>query len=209
MRIKCEPQFVTQNNVITCQKSSSIIKNDKTQNEGGNSFPGSYNSTRHGSQICDKNGNNLLMIAPVIHGLSNRSGQSLQSGLSQNQFTSFGDGWIRGNRSNNFLKSNRINLNSHSTTIKNSMTLVSNSTNGSGGLKRLKMEGEDEESGSILKNKDSRGNNLSSMTSSGSLSNLQGPSSSASQLSSISSVRKRARILFGKESDVKNSGDRK
>lgn len=207
MRIKCDPQFAAQNNMINCQKSSTIIKNDKTQDESGNSYPGRYNSPRHGSQICDKNGNNLLMIAPVIHGLSNRSGQSLQTGHAQNHFTAFSDAWIRGNRSANHFKLNRINSN----TIKNSMTLVSNVTNGNSGLKRLKVEGEDEESGRVLQIKDSRGNNLSSITSSGSASNTQDlSSSSASQSSTISSVRKRAKISFGKESisDARNSGDR-
>lgn len=206
MRIKCESHFLNQNNLIN-QKSNSALKTDKLENV--NSFPVSFSSTKHTSQLCDKNGNNLLMIAPVIgiHGITNRSGHSFQAGLPQNQYNAFGD-WIRGNKSSNFSKSNRsTNSQLHPSPVKSAITLVGSLTNenissaGNCVKKRLKMEGDDEET---ILSKDSRVNNLSS----GTLGNSQ--DSSTAQLNIVASIRKRVKISFVKEtlSDGKIPSDK-
>ena len=170
-----------------------------------------YNS-RHSSQICDKNGNNLLMIAPVIglHGLSNRSSQSSQIGHVQSQYNTFGDNWVRGSKSNTYFKSNRMHSNpiSNFNVTKSSVPPINNLTNGIGGQKRMKMEGDDEGSGPVSESKDVRGN-ISSST--GPLANSQCPSSSsASQLSALPTVKKQMKLSFGDKgvSDAKSSGDR-
>ncbi|XP_043475226.1 uncharacterized protein LOC122506885 [Leptopilina heterotoma] len=183
MKIKCESQFLNQNN--TNQKS--ILKSDS-----GNSF-----SRHQTTQICDKNGNNLLMIAPVIGVINRSANNSFQtSGLSYN---SFGD-WIRaGNKSGNYQKLGKIPQNTSSQFNSTIIPSAKSEISGNPLKKRLKIEGEDEEQILTI---DSRLNNLTAVR----LANSQ-DSPSSTQLNIVtSSIRKRVKISFVKEtlSDVNN-----
>lgn len=189
MKIKCESQFLNQN---TSVNQKSISKSDT-----GNSF------SRQTTQICDKNGNNLLMIAPTVIGVINRSANSSfqTSGLSYNTSSSFGD-WIRaGNKSGNYQKLPKISQNTSSQLLHSTITIPAKSENNSLNplKKRLKIEGEaDEEQILPL---DSRLNNLSGVR----LVNSQ--DSPSTQLNIVtSSIRKRVKISFVKEtlSDATN-----
>ncbi|XP_051158741.1 putative uncharacterized protein DDB_G0285119 [Leptopilina boulardi] len=208
MRIKCESHFLSQNN-----NQKSILKTDKLLNESVNSFPlVSFSSaTRHTSQICDKNGNNLLMIAPLNHNRSNNNNNNSfqNSGHSQNNYNNnnnsntFTD-WIRGQKITNFTKSNRSSINSNNSQL---VKIIGNLQNENCMKKRLKIEDDNEES-SILP-LDSRINNNNNNNN---LPTSRLVNSQNSSLNNIvtNSVRKRVKISFVKEtlSDGNLSSDK-
>ncbi|XP_017875388.1 uncharacterized protein LOC108622190 isoform X2 [Ceratina calcarata] len=162
VRIKCEPNFNTQNSTHYHTKSTvAYLKQEKQMNENVHGYRTSFagqKQVQHSIShvVCDKNGNNLLMIAPSGHSGSNDVKRSVTP---QNQLPNLmNNASIRPqtcSRPSNFPKSPQIN--SHVVTSSSLLTNCSSSTsttsntsgiNGSAsscGQKRLKLEKEEEE----------------------------------------------------------------
>ena len=75
VRIKCEPNFNAQHSSYHAKASAAYLKQEKQLNESHayrTNF-GSQKQLQHpiSHVVCDKNGNNLLMIAPTGHSMAN------------------------------------------------------------------------------------------------------------------------------------------
>ncbi|XP_066596627.1 neurogenic differentiation factor 1 isoform X2 [Prorops nasuta] len=174
VRIKCEPQF-NQNSASYQQKNNLLFfKQEKANAENSSSFKVSnFLGQKHSSHpashvVCDKNGNNLLMIAPtnmnISSSLQSKTNVMVPSTTSQPHFSSndLGRGsMIHGsaNRGPSFPKSPQIpsTTNSNLSNGLPGLSLVAN-ISGSGnasvtncGQKRLKLEREDEEQSNLSK----------------------------------------------------------
>lgn len=169
VRIKCEPHFNPQNSTTYPTKPAVMyLKQEKQSNESHpyrSSFAG-QKSLQHSIShvVCDKNGNNLLMIAPTGHSLPNSAGKrtvapstvGVQSPLSSNALA---NGSLTrspvGSRHSTFPKSPQINAQvvTSSSILTNCSSNVSATSNVSTingsvancGQKRLKIEQEDAE----------------------------------------------------------------
>lgn len=64
VRIKCESHLNNQNSTYHLKPNVAFLKQEKLSNENSHVFRVNYATQRHSSHTCDKNGSNLLMIAP-------------------------------------------------------------------------------------------------------------------------------------------------
>nr|XP_012137407.1 PREDICTED: uncharacterized protein LOC100875037 isoform X2 [Megachile rotundata] len=159
VRIKCEPTF-NQNSAIYHAKSS-LLKQEKQVNENHayrTNFSGQTLLQHPGSQVvCDKNGNNLLMIAPNGHGIPNK--RSVTPSTPNPLAPALNNGSLSRSsnvRPSSFPKSPQVNgqvITSSSilTNCSSTGTSTSNTSTVNGNVpncaqKRLKIEKEDEES---------------------------------------------------------------
>ncbi|XP_029046081.1 uncharacterized protein LOC114877551 isoform X1 [Osmia bicornis bicornis] len=155
VRIKCEPNF-NQNSTIYHTKSS-ILKQEKQMNENHGYRTSGIIQYPVSQVVCDKNGNNLLMIAPNGHGIPNKRSVTP---LTQNPLPPvvINNGSIRGSsngpRPSTFPKSPQVSGQgiSSSITCPSTGSVTNNVPTVNGnvpncGQKRLKIEKEDDESG--------------------------------------------------------------
>ncbi|XP_076289965.1 helix loop helix protein 3B [Lasioglossum baleicum] len=166
VRIKCEPPFNAQNSSSYPSKPSvTYLKQEKHINENHNTYRTSFpvqKQVQHSVShlTCDKNGNNLLMIAPSGHNISSTMNKRnvTPSTIGQSTFSSgplTNGALIRPPRPSTFSKSPQITVQTVTgsnilTNCSSSSALSNNvvSVNGSVpncGQKRLKIERDDEE----------------------------------------------------------------
>ncbi|CAK9814924.1 T-cell acute lymphocytic leukemia protein 1 [Anthophora quadrimaculata] len=173
VRIKCEPNFTTQTSTAYHTKSTvTYLKQEKQMNENHayrTSFPGQKQLQHPISHVvCDKNGNNLLMIAPPGHSIQNsvsKRSVTPSTVAAQNPLPSntLNNGSLTrspaGARASNFPKSPQINVQvvtsssiltncSSSVSVTSNASIISGSA-GNCGQKRLKIEKEEEEQSSV------------------------------------------------------------
>ncbi|XP_078053745.1 helix loop helix protein 3B isoform X2 [Augochlora pura] len=202
VRIKCEPTFNAQNSTGYPSKPSvTYLKQEKHGTENHNTYRTSFpvqKQIQHAvSHItCDKNGNNLLMIAPSGHNISSgvNKKNAPPSSIGQNSFSPVSmanGGLIRPPRPTNFPKSPQIGVQAVTgsnilTNCSSSSTLSNNVATANGsvpscGQKRLKIEREDEEQ--------------------------PGQGKDCKTLSSSGPIRKRVKVAFVKDSNPPFRGD--
>ncbi|KZC11191.1 PREDICTED: uncharacterized protein LOC107189279 [Dufourea novaeangliae] len=164
VRIKCEPSFNSQNSTIYTNKPSmNFLKQEKHITDNHNGYRTSFSAQKQLHPVshvaCDKNGNNLLMIAPGGHSVTAAMNKRSMtpSSIGQNALPTgalTNGSMIRPPRSSTFPKSPQINVqavtNSNILTNCPANTALSNMSTVNGsvpncGQKRLKMEREDEE----------------------------------------------------------------
>ncbi|XP_043255149.1 uncharacterized protein LOC122398944 [Colletes gigas] len=173
VRIKCEPTFNAQNSTVYSAKPAmTFLKQEKQINDShGNAYRTNFTAQKQLQHpvphvACEKNGNNLLMIAPAGHnvvGTVNKRSVTPSTIAVQNSFPpgALSNGsLIRspvGPRPSTFPKSPQINVQSvTSPSILNNCSsnppLTNNASTVGGvptcGQKRLKIEREDEEQSS-------------------------------------------------------------
>nr|XP_031831501.1 uncharacterized protein LOC116426549 isoform X2 [Nomia melanderi] len=172
VRIKCEPAFNTQNSTVYSNKPSvAFLKQEKHISENHNAYRTNFTvqkQTQHpvSHMACDKNGNNLLMIAPSVHNMSASMNKRsvTPSAIVQNTFppgTLTNGSLIRPPRPTTFPKSPQINVQtvnssniltncSSNTNLSNNVATVNGSMSNCG-QKRLKIEREDDEHSNQVK----------------------------------------------------------
>ncbi|XP_076165318.1 helix loop helix protein 3B isoform X2 [Ptiloglossa arizonensis] len=170
VRIKCEPAFNAQNSTAYPTKPvMTFLKQEKQVNDNHNPYRTSFSTQKQlqhsvSHVACDKNGNNLLMIAPAGHNVSgtvNKRSATPSTIAVQNTFPpgALSNGSLirstAGPRASTYPKSPQITV--QSVTSANILTNCSSNTplnnnvspvNGgvsTCGQKRLKIEREDEE----------------------------------------------------------------
>ncbi|XP_017762956.1 PREDICTED: uncharacterized protein LOC108552801 [Eufriesea mexicana] len=170
VQIKCEPNYNTQNSTGYQPKSTTpYLKQEKPISEN-HAYRTSFNSQAQlqhpiSHVVCDKNGNNLLMIAPPGHSVSNpvcKRSITPSTAVAQNALPSsaLSNGSLTrspaGQRSSTFPKSPQINVqvvtsSSIMTNCSSSVSVTSSSSSTISGSvancaqKRLKIEKEEEE----------------------------------------------------------------
>ncbi|XP_053985055.1 uncharacterized protein LOC128893558 isoform X2 [Hylaeus anthracinus] len=172
VRIKCEPTYNAQNSTAYPTKPAvAFLKQEKQINDNHNAYRTNFAAQKQlqhpvSHVACDKNGNNLLMIAPAGHNVTvavNKRSATPSTIAVQNTFPPgvlSNGGLIRspvGPRPSGFPKSPQINVQAVSSpnilSNSSSTPLTSNATSVGGsvstcGQKRLKIEREDEEQSS-------------------------------------------------------------
>ncbi|XP_043583136.1 uncharacterized protein LOC122567979 isoform X2 [Bombus pyrosoma] len=169
VRIKCEPNLATHNSTGYLVKSStSYLKQEKHTSEN-HAYRTSFSSQKQlqhpiSHVVCDKNGNNLLMIAPSGHSITNaacKRSMTPSTVVAQNPLppTALTNGSLTrslsGSRSSSFPKSPQVNAQvvtsssiltncSPSVSVTSSASTISGSAANSG-QKRPKIEKEEEE----------------------------------------------------------------
>ncbi|XP_050465168.1 uncharacterized protein LOC126858725 isoform X1 [Cataglyphis hispanica] len=163
VRIKCESHLNNQNPITYHAKSAVAFLKQEKQNVSENShvFRINYSAQRHNA--CDKNGSNLLMIAPTGLNVTIPTGKRCVTPsviVTQGNFHSNNNGNLirspSGGRSSNFPKSPQISSNTNVISNGSSSSLTSHTsvTNGIGSSgsncaqKRFKIERDEEEQAS-------------------------------------------------------------
>ncbi|XP_014478755.1 PREDICTED: uncharacterized protein LOC106746558 isoform X1 [Dinoponera quadriceps] len=164
VRIKCESHLSGQNSAAYHTKSTvAYLKQEKQNPDGPHVFRVNYTAQRHSSQhvTCEKNGSNLLMIAPTGLSVSAAGKRCVTPAVvvSQGSFHSNGNGnLIRSpvsGRTSGFPKSPQVSSGTSMAPNGSSSSLTGSApvTNGVGssgsncGQKRFKIEREEEEQG--------------------------------------------------------------
>ncbi|KAG7202885.1 hypothetical protein KM043_010033 [Ampulex compressa] len=156
VRIKCEPVFVGQNAASYHPKSGApFLKQEKQGPEATPAFRPSFQGHRSQS-TCDKNGNDLLMIAPAGLAGANKRSATPSVLVAQSSFSNsaIGNGSLVRVSSNQrstggFSKTTQLSAQTTSTssllTNGSTSTTLASSTVATCGQKRLKVEREEEE----------------------------------------------------------------
>ncbi|XP_018397156.1 PREDICTED: uncharacterized protein LOC108775324 [Cyphomyrmex costatus] len=165
VRIKCESHLNNQNSTYHLKPNVAFLKQEKLSNENSHVFRVNYAMQRHSSHTCDKNGSNLLMIAPsglntTISGGKRCVTPSIVVTQGNSLFHSNSNGNLirssSGGRSSSFPKSPQVSSNTNIVPNGSSSSLTGNTpiTNGIGSSgsncaqKRFKIEREEEDQAS-------------------------------------------------------------
>ncbi|XP_011703774.1 PREDICTED: uncharacterized protein LOC105459439 isoform X2 [Wasmannia auropunctata] len=164
VRIKCESHSNSQNSAIYHVKPTvAFLKQEKLSNENSHVFRVNYAAQRHSSHACDKNGSNLLMIAPSGLNATISAGKRCVTPsivVTQGNFHSNSNGNLirspSSGRSSSFPKSPQLSSNTSivpngSSSSLTSTTSVANGIGSSGSncpQKRFKIEREEEDQAS-------------------------------------------------------------
>ncbi|XP_012535786.1 uncharacterized protein LOC105836358 [Monomorium pharaonis] len=164
VRIKCESHL---NNQISAtyhvKPAITFLKQEKLSNENSHVFRGNYVAQKHSTHACDKNGSNLLMIAPSGLNTAISAGKRCVTPsivVTQGNFHSNSNGNIirspSSGRSSSFPKSPQVSANTNLVPNGSSSSLTGNTSvaNGIGSSgsncaqKRFKVEREEEDQAS-------------------------------------------------------------